>query len=144
MTTDIPLLNLNNAIMAATSNASLILDASGNAEVFFKYNGVNIVSLASGMASEDILRTNFKFCCKNGDNFVLVIPPDANINDYFRAGVFPQEIVNYEALTSEFLETFKDNVNDRIQRHKDFRFVVLMNTSEAPAWSENFSTYRIV
>jgi hypothetical protein len=133
----IVLTELDSAVAESGGKPVLLLDPEGNSEMFYKYKGSLIMTYVPNEANDGTLRAKFKWSVDKGDTLVLSMLDSDEPSKYFKPDIFPQEMLNRELLTDEFLQTWSDASTEYIHLHADFRFVALYKMQDPPSFVDD-------
>jgi hypothetical protein len=117
--------------------ATLILDPSLNSLTFFKYKGT-LVDGREPIFPTRTMRVAAKHAITRGDTLAIFVKSDQTLQGFFSpTELLPETLVKTE-LTYEVLSIYKETPDDFITCDSEFKFVVIVQTEEVPAWANEF------
>jgi hypothetical protein len=125
------------AIATHKPAATLVLDPTGRAGVFFKYKGITINSALEAERQETFVRNRAKFAITGGGTLVFLLSPDYPLQAYFNERSFLPETLMLSELTEEKLEIYRDQdaAGEYLRVEDSFSLVVHLKSDVVPAWA---------
>jgi hypothetical protein len=137
MTREVPLGEMLDVVAANQPVATLILDPSLNSVAFYSYKGT-LVDGRDPLSSIRTMRVAAKHAITRGDTLAIFVKSDQTLQGFFNpAELLPETLVKNE-LTSEVLSIYKETPDELVTCNTEFKFVVIVQTAEVPAWAHEF------
>lgn len=138
MAREVSLTDMLTAVEEHQPVATLILDPSLNSLTFYKYKGTLVDGREPTALAHHSTGRAAKYAIKSGDTLAIFLPEGSTLQEIFDPSTFlPQTLVKSE-LTHELLSIYKDDPDDVVVCDREFRFVVIVRSDEAPAWAQEF------
>mmetsp|Transcript_1536 Transcript_1536/g.3279 ORF Transcript_1536/g.3279 Transcript_1536/m.3279 type:complete len:156 (-) Transcript_1536:558-1025(-) len=131
---------LNDLPQALNQNypvATLILDPSGRAGIFFKYKGVCLNSNSEADRADSHVWERVKFAITGGSTLVFLLSEEHSLQSFFNERTFLPETLVVTELTEEKLSIYNDSSEsfEYIRVNEAFRVVAYVRSGTVPSWA---------